>query len=135
MTLSAVGSFALLSLIGPAAPAPEPGRTAFTLEQVMGAPFPSDLTAAPTGGAVAWVFDTSGVRNVWIAEPPDYRGHAVTSYTEDDGQEITELAFTPDGKSLGYVRGGEHNRAGEVPNPRSDPAGSTQAVHLVAAGG
>ncbi len=135
MPLAAVGSFALLSLIDPAVPATDPGRGAFTLEQVMSAPFPSDLTAAPMGGAVAWVFDARGARNVWIAEPPDYRGRAVTSYAGDDGQEITELAFTPDGKSLVYVRGGEHNRAGEVPNPRSDPAGSTQAVHVVAGGG
>ena len=135
MPLAAVGSFTLLLLIGPAAPATETGRGAFTLEQVMSAPFPSELTAAPTGGAVAWVFDTRGARNVWIAEPPDYRGRAVTSYTEDDGQEITELAFTPDGKSLVYVRGGEPNRAGEIPNPKSDPAGSTQAVYAVAAGG
>ncbi|HEY2944077.1 MAG TPA: prolyl oligopeptidase family serine peptidase, partial [Vicinamibacteria bacterium] len=135
MPLAAVGSFTLLLLIGPATPATETGRGAFTLEQVMSAPFPSELTAAPTGGAVAWVFDTRGARNVWIAEPPDYRGRAVTSYTEDDGQEITELAFTPDGKSLVYVRGGEPNRAGEIPNPKSDPAGSTQAVYAVAAGG
>jgi len=135
MLLSAVGSFALLSLLDAAPPAMDTGRGAFTLEQVMSAPFPSDLTAAPTGGAVAWVFDARGARNVWIAEPPDYRGRAVTSYTGDDGQEITELAFTPDGKSLVYVRGGEHNRAGEVPNPQSDPAGSTQAVYVVAAGG
>jgi dipeptidyl aminopeptidase/acylaminoacyl peptidase len=135
MALSAVRAFALLSLIGPAAPAPDAGRGAFTLEQVMGAPFPSGLTAAPTGGAVAWVFDTRGARNVWIAEPPDYRGRAVTSYTGDDGQEITELAFTPDARSLVYVRGGEPNRAGEIPNPGSNPAGSAQTVHVVAVGG
>ena len=101
----------------------------------MSAPFPSDLTAAPTGGAVAWVFDARGTRNVWIAEPPDYRGRAVTSYAGDDGQEITDLAYAPDGKSLVYVRGGPPNREGEIPNPTSDPAGSTQAVHAVAVGG
>jgi dipeptidyl aminopeptidase/acylaminoacyl peptidase len=134
MPLSAAGSFALLSLIA-AAPAAAPPRGAFTLEQVMGAPFPSDLTAAPTGGAVAWVFDTKGTRNVWIAEPPDYRGRPVTSYSGDDGQEISELAFTPDGKGLVYVRGGAPNRAGEVPNPTSHPAGFTQSVHIVAVGG
>jgi len=135
MLLVAVGSFALLPLIAAAAPAAEPARGAFTLEQVMGAPFPSDLTAASTGGAVAWVFDARGTRDVWIAEPPDYRGRAVTSYTGDDGQEITELSFTPDGKSLVYVRGGPRNREGEIPNPTSDPAGSTQGVHVVATGG
>jgi dipeptidyl aminopeptidase/acylaminoacyl peptidase len=135
MLLFAVGSFALLPLIGAPTPARETPRGAFTLEQVMSAPFPSDLTAAHVGGAVAWVFDTRGARNVWIAEPPDYRGRAMTSYTGDDGQEITELAFMPDGKGVVYVRGGARNHDGENPNPTSDPAGSTQAVYSVPGGG
>jgi dipeptidyl aminopeptidase/acylaminoacyl peptidase len=135
MPLYAVGTFVLLPLIGAASPAMDSRRGVFTLEQVMSAPLPSDLTAAHAGGAVAWVFDARGARNVWIAEPPDYRGRAVTSYPGDDGQEITELAFTPDGKSLVYVRGGPRNHEGEIPNPKSDPAGSTQAVYAVAGGG
>ena len=104
----------------------------FTLEQVMSAPFPSDLTAGHTGGAVAWVFDARGARNVWIAEPPDCRGRAATSYNGDDEQQITDLAFTPDGESLVYVRRGAQNHAGEIPNRKSDPAGSTRAVYVVA---
>ena len=130
-----VASFALLPLIAGAAPPTGAERGGFTLEQVLSAPFPSDLTAASTSGAVAWVFDTRGARNVWIAEPPDYRGRAVTSYAGDDGQEITELSFAPDGKSVVYVRGGPPNRQGEIPNPMSDPAGATQAVYVVAIGG
>jgi len=132
MPLLAAGTFALLPLLAAGA---APGGGSFTLEQVLSAPFPSDLTAARTGGAVAWVFDAKGARNVWIAEPPDYRGRAVTSYAGDGGQEITELGFTPDGKSLVYVRGGARNRQGEIPNPTSDPAGATQAVFLVPIGG
>ena len=63
----------------------------FTLEQVMSAPFPSDLVAAPTGGSVAWVFNDRGVRNVWVASPPQYQGRALTANSEDDGQEIESL--------------------------------------------
>ena len=110
---------------------------AVTLEQVLSAPFPTDLVAAPSavGSPVAWVFDTRGARNVWVAASPEYRGHAVTSYADDDGQEIGEVAFTPDGRSVAYVRGGPPNRASEIPNPRSDPAGATQAVYIVSASG
>ena len=43
------------------------GAKSFTLEQVMSAPFPSELTAAPGGGKVAWVLNERGARNVWIA--------------------------------------------------------------------
>ncbi|MBV6521773.1 MAG: Dipeptidyl aminopeptidase 4 [Gemmatimonadaceae bacterium] len=101
---------------------------AFTLEAALSAPFPSGMVAAPKGGAVAWVMDERGPRNIWVAEPPAYRGRRLTSYTADDGQEISELAWTPDGRSLFYVRGGEANRAGEVPNPTSDPAGAEQLI-------
>src|SRR5579863_8553700 len=76
----------------------------FTLEQIMSAPFPTDLTAAPKGGAVAWVLDQNGARNIWIAEAPDYKGRKLTAYRDDDGQEIAQIAWTPDGRSIIYVR-------------------------------
>jgi dipeptidyl aminopeptidase/acylaminoacyl peptidase len=119
---------AISSLAAPASPS-------FTLEQVLSAPFPSDLVAAPSGGAVAWVFNAKGVRNIWAAEAPDYRGRAVTAYAEDDGEEITDLEFTPDGKSLLFVRGGDANRKGEHPNPSSRPEGTSQTVYVVALAG
>ncbi|MEP7066108.1 MAG: DPP IV N-terminal domain-containing protein, partial [Gemmatimonadota bacterium] len=99
-----------------------------TLEGLLSAPFPDALIASPSGGAIAWTFDEAGSRNVWVARPPDYKAQRVTSYKGDDGQEITELAFTPDGHAITYVRGGSTNGHGEVPNPALDVAGETQAV-------
>ncbi len=59
------------SLVAHAQPRPNHD---FTLQQVLSAPFPSSLTAAPQGGRVAWVDDAQGVRNVWVADPgPDGR--------------------------------------------------------------
>ncbi len=107
----------------------------FTLEQVLSAPFPSELVAAPSGGAVAWVFDARGARNIWIAEPPEYRGRSVTSYRDDDGQEISDVAFTQDGRTLVYVRGGDANRSGDIPNPALSPEGADQAVYVIATSG
>ena len=72
-----------------------PVSAQFTLEQVMSAPFPTGLVAAPTGGAVAWVFNDQGERNIWVAEPPEYKGRPVTAYKGDDGQEISNLTWTP----------------------------------------
>lgn len=66
---------------------------AFTLEQVKGYPFPSELTAAATGSRIAWVFDERGIRNVWVAEAPEWKGRRLTSY-DDDGQELTSLAIS-----------------------------------------
>src|SRR2546428_11821157 len=70
----------------------------FTLEQVLSSPFPSDLVAAPEGERIAWVFNAEGKRNVWVAEGPDFKARQLTQYNEDDGQELTDLSFTRDGK-------------------------------------
>lgn len=107
----------------------------FTLDQVMSAPFPDELIAAPSGGAVAWVFNDRGARNIWVAAPPDYRGHAITTYPDDDGQELTELRWTPDARAIVYVRGGDKNGRGEYPNPRSVASGVTQDVWVVGVAG
>ncbi|MEW6125889.1 MAG: alpha/beta fold hydrolase [Acidobacteriota bacterium] len=103
----------------------------FTLEQVMSSPFPSDLIASPDGNKIAWVFDAEGKRNIWIAEAPAFKGRQLTRYTEDDGQEITEPVFSPDGNTIAYVRGGDPNSEGDIPNPTSDPRGATQEVYTV----
>ena len=56
----------------------------------MSAPFPSGMTAAPTGGHVAWVQNATGVRNIWVSTAPDYAAaKAITAFKEDDGQEIS----------------------------------------------
>ena len=107
----------------------------FTLEQVMSRPFPESLTAAPAGGGLAWVVNARGARNVWTASPPSYKGRQATAYTQDDGQDINELAWTPDGKTLIYVRGGDFERTAEAPNPRSNPEGVEQALYAVPMGG
>ena len=106
-------------------------QPAFTLEQALSAPFPEDLVTAPAGGAVAWVFNANGARNIWIATAPDYQGRQVTAYADDDGQEIADLAWTPDGKAIVYTRGGGPNGRGEIPNPRSLTTAVKQEVWLV----
>lgn len=103
----------------------------FTLEQVLSSPFPSELIASKQGDKVAWVFDHLGKRNIWIAEAPAFKGRALTRYDKDDGQEISELAFSPDGNWIAYMRGGPPNSDKDVPNPMSDPAGAKQEIWIV----
>jgi dipeptidyl aminopeptidase/acylaminoacyl peptidase len=119
--------FALLFLSSVAFSA-SPAR--FSLEQVMSAPFPSGLTAAPKGGAVAWVLDEHGARNVWIADAPAYSGHRMTNYHADDGQQIDQLTWTPDARSLLFVRGGDFETGRDNPNPASLPQGVEQAIWI-----
>ena len=106
-----------------------------SVSDVMSAPFPSQLTAAPEGGRVAWTVYEEGVRNVYVAGPPDYRGRRITDYREDDGQAIGAVGFTGSGERVVYVRGGSPNEAGLSPNPTHEPGGRDRALWSVAATG
>src|SRR5690242_21936126 len=64
------------------------------IERYLSAPFASELSAAPSGGKVAWILDERGARNLWVAGAPDYKGRRLTSYTEDDGQDIGDIAWS-----------------------------------------
>jgi dipeptidyl aminopeptidase/acylaminoacyl peptidase len=107
----------------------------FTLEQVMSAPFPTELTAAPAKGRVAWVFNARGRRNIWMAEPAgdgSYKARQLTSYGEDDGQDLGQLSWSADAATIVYTRGGDLeflNRPN--PNPQSSPQGVEQHIWAV----
>src|SRR5215212_9278952 len=89
-------------------------RQTLSIDTLMATPFPTDLIAAPTGGAIAWVSSNSGVHNILIAEPTpgtgpmagriDHKWRAVTNYTGDNGLWITVPSFTSDGMTIVYTR-------------------------------
>jgi dipeptidyl aminopeptidase/acylaminoacyl peptidase len=108
-------------------------QSPFTLEQVMSSPFPGELVAAAHGSRVAWVFDAKGVRNVWVADGPDFvhSARAVTHYSADDGQPIAGLRLTPNGRTAVYALGSELNEAQESANPESWTKGAQQQVFAV----
>jgi dipeptidyl aminopeptidase/acylaminoacyl peptidase len=95
-----------------------------TLDQVLAFSFPSDLTAAPVGGKLAWVSNTRGVRNIFVAEPPAYQPRKITNYTGDDGQELQSLCWLADASAVIYARGG-------TANPASSPQGVSESIWIV----
>ena len=110
-----------------------------TLEQILSAPFPTELTAAPAKGRVAWVFNARGARNLWMAEPaPDgsYKSRQLTAYTEDDGQDLGQVTWSADGQSLVYTRGGDLEFTnGSYPNPQNNPQGVEQDIWAISVSG
>ncbi|MVM35389.1 prolyl oligopeptidase family serine peptidase [Spirosoma sp. HMF4905] len=96
----------------------------FSLEAVKSYPFPNELTSSAKGSRIAWAFAEQGKRNVYVAEGPDFTPRKLTNYTDDDGQELTSLSISDDGKWVVYVRGGDHgsNWDDELPvNTMSSP--------------
>ncbi|GHA61107.1 S9 family peptidase [Pontibacter akesuensis] len=90
----------------------------------MSYPFPAELTAAAAGTHLAWTLNEQGKRNVYVAEGPDFKPRRLTNYMQDEGQEITSLSLSADGKWAVYVRGGEHGSIwseNETVNPAASP--------------
>jgi dipeptidyl aminopeptidase/acylaminoacyl peptidase len=79
----------------------------FTMQQVKSYPFPNELAAAATGTRIAWALNEQGRRNVWVAEGPGWSARQLTSYDTDDGQVLTRVQLSPDGRWVVYRRGGD----------------------------
>src|SRR3984893_7727037 len=109
-----------------------PAQSSFSLEQVLSAPFPADLTASKTGGRLAWTLDQQGRRNIWVAEAPGFHVRQLTTYDADEGQPLSAPHFSSDGNVIVFVRGEGKNTAGQSPNPTSNTAGFEQSVWSVA---
>jgi len=128
----------LLALTLFAIAAPRSHAQSFTLQQVLSAPFPSDMKAAPHGDRFLWVADEEGKRNIWVAEKTGsaWAVHRVTSDDADDGIEIGDISWTPDGEHIVYVRGGDFEFP-ERPSPNPDllPQGVEQDIYIVSAQG
>ncbi len=119
----ALGSYLVLQ-VAALAPAGAQAATPFSIAQVRSYPFPAELTTAATGARLAWTFNEQGRRNIWVAEGPTFQARRVTEYLKDDGQELTSVRLSDDGRWVVYVRGAEHggNWDRRLPvNPASSP--------------
>jgi dipeptidyl aminopeptidase/acylaminoacyl peptidase len=129
-------TFLLIRFTG-AAPMPSGSdRAAFTLERILSAPFPSDLIASADGNHFAWVSNDAGRRNVWLATHraagAGYESQPLTAYTEDDGQDMADLAFVPRHEGVLFVRGGDFEDPDKsAPNPAHLTAGVEQDIYWV----
>jgi len=102
---------------------------AFSIEQVLSSPFPTNLVSSEASGRVAWIFSTKGEHNVWVADMREGgAARQVTHYAGDDGKPLAALKLTPDGKTVVYARGSETNHAGEVAGPTSNVEKPLQQV-------
>ena len=108
---------------------------AFTLSNVLSAPFASGLTAAPAGAKVAWLENEQGKRNVYVANAPDWKAQRITNFDKDDGQEIGDLVWSPTATFLIFTRGGDLENGQENPNPALAPTRPDQEIWYATADG
>lgn len=116
----------------PLALAAQRTTSGYTLDQVMGAPYPTNLTAS--GERLAWTLNAKGQRNVWVAEGPRFEARRLTSYIADDGQELTSVSVSADGRWVVYLRGGDFgsNWDDALPvNPTGTPTPSRTEIWTV----
>jgi dipeptidyl aminopeptidase/acylaminoacyl peptidase len=102
-----------------------------TIEQILSAPFHSNLVATKSSNRIAWASNEQGKRNIWVADGPDFTARQLTSYQQDDGGELSGLKFSGDGNTIVYVRGEGKDSAGDYANPTSNPEGAQQTVWAI----
>lgn len=101
----------------------------FSLSQVLSYPFPNALVSSPGGNSIAYVLNERGVRTIWFAKAPQFTPHELWSSGSDDGQEISNVSISGDGKYVVYVRGGDHD-ANWPERPWPDPDNSPIEPHM-----
>ena len=93
----------------------------FSLDAITGYPFFAELTSVAKGSRIALSINEKGRRNIYVAEGPGFALRKLTNYNIDEGQEISGVTISPDGKWVMYVRGADHGAFDEsIPrNPSS----------------
>src|SRR6266852_5139235 len=123
-----------------ASPSAQTSSASLSPDELLSYPFPEGLVGSPAGSTIAWMFNERGVRNIYAADAPDFKVRRVTPYDSDDGQELTSLSFSGDGRTIVYVRGGDHgaNWTAEgnlMPDPASDALQPKMQVWAVSVSG
>jgi dipeptidyl aminopeptidase/acylaminoacyl peptidase len=116
-------SLALLCLSGVRA-------NAFTMDDILSAPFVSELAASQDGSALVWCEHERGARNLYL----NLGGKIskITSFDQDDGQELNSPQFLADNSGVVFERGGsEDNGADANPNPLSLTSAPERDIYVV----
>src|SRR5215470_1750656 len=76
-----------------------------TIDQFLSPAYPQELVSARKADRIAWWSYERGRRNVFTGVAPEFHPVRVTSFTEDNGIEISDLQIADDGSVVTFVRG------------------------------
>lgn len=105
------------------------------LAETLALPIANWLVGAKDTPRFAWIENAAGVRNIWVATPGQ-PARAITAFTEDDGQQIADLALTRDGTTIAFVQGGDAEFAdGAAPNIAAQAMPPKQRLFVLSTAG
>jgi len=105
--------------------------SAQSIPDFLSVPFPTELTVNKQGDKAVWVFNEAGSRNIYLAESPSFKSTRITHFKGDDGMEISNLSFSPDGKKLLFVRGNPANKNGLAANPAQLQESTERHIYVI----
>ena len=79
----------------------------FSLDEVKSYPFPNGMAVSSGTDRMVWAVNEQGLRNLYVAEAPDFKARKLTSYNTDDGQELSSISISNNGEWITYIRGGD----------------------------
>jgi len=122
--------------IGLALASPGAAAEADPLAEALALPVASGLAGARDVPLFAWIENEAGVRNILVAGRGQ-QARRLTAFAGDDGQEVSQLAFSNDGASLAFVRGGdeEYPDQEDWSNTGAAPFAPAQQLFLVPVAG
>ena len=107
------------------------GLQSQSLKEILDAPFATDLTVSNDGKTIAWVDNSAGERNIFVANGSSFESvKQLTKYQGDQGVELGNLQFTSDDKSIIFIRGNTKNRKGEAANPALLQENTEQVIYI-----
>jgi len=97
------------------------GQEYTDLRKLLNIPYIGDIKGAAKADRIVFTVNEKGHRNIYAADGPNYSIRKVTSFDEDDAQEITSMSISSDGNWVVFARGGDHgsNSAAVAVNPAS----------------
>ncbi|MEP6951586.1 MAG: prolyl oligopeptidase family serine peptidase [Ginsengibacter sp.] len=106
-----------------------------TIENFLSVPFPTELKSSADGKHIAWVFNDQGIRNLFVADAPDFKPRKLTNHITDDGIDISSVNFTPNGNQILFTEGNPNNDKGEAANPALLQIKTERIVWIVSTNG
>ena len=105
------------------------------LAATLALPIASGLVGAADTPRFAWVENAGGVRNIWVSAG-GRPARAITAFTDDDGQQLSDLALTRDGARVAFVRGGDPEFPdGSIPNTAASATPPKQQIFVASTTG